>query len=146
VLEAVWEHDVRQADEGSAPAEVEGVGAVEQTYALGIASTSQSASQLLISWSVIVLHELARKRQREKIIKAYIRLTSALRTTLTEGLPPRSIPAVMLVSRCGATLPVASILPKSPIADLDMQYISGIFRSDYMRPYQDADLRRQAGD
>lgn len=37
LLEAMREHDVWQADDTGRPAEVEGVGAVQQAHALGIA-------------------------------------------------------------------------------------------------------------
>ena len=54
--------------------------------------------------------------------------------------PPHSRPAVVLESQCSAVPLVASVLPKNPIADLDVQHILSVFGSDNMIPYQNTDL------
>lgn len=95
---------------------------------------------------MIVLHELAREEQWEKGIEVSGRLTFARVATSAIVVPPRNRPAVVLEPRRGAVLPVASILPKNAIADLEVQHVPGIFGPDNMRPYQDTDLRWQAGD
>jgi hypothetical protein len=96
----------------------------------------------------LFLHELASEEQREEIIKVSysVRLTSALSAPQPEGPPPRGRPAIVLEAQRGAVLLVASVLPQNPVADLDVQHVSAIFRPDDMLPDQKADLRRQAGD
>ena len=95
---------------------------------------------------MIVLHELAREEQWEKGIEVSGRLTFARVATSATVVPPRNRPAVMQEPRRGAVLPVASVLPKNPIANLEVQHVSGILGPDDVRPYQDTDLRWQAGD
>jgi hypothetical protein len=70
----------------------------------------------------------------------------ALPASYTVLAPPHSRPAVVLESQCSAVPLVASVLPKDPIADLDVQHAFSIFSSDDMLPYQNADLWWQAGD
>ena len=73
-------------------------------------------------------------------------LMYVLPASYTVLAPPHSRPAVVLETQCSAVPLVASVLPKNPIADLDVQHVFSIFGSDNMLPYQNTDLWWQAGD
>ena len=67
-------------------------------------------------------------------------LMYVLPASYTVLAPPYSRPAVVLETQCSAVPLVASVLPKNPIADLDVQHVFSIFGSDNMLPYQNTDL------